>query len=160
MSLIILLFIIGILCISAEVLVPGGILGGVGILMMFGGCVLAFTNYDFGGGMIAIAAAMVVTAIALTLEFKILPKTKIGRRAFLQKQISGSSSIYGSNEQQLIGKTAEALTKLTPSGYVRIDGQRYEAFSQNGQIDSGTTLQVVGCDNFRLIVAPIQSSST
>jgi len=158
MSLIVLLFIIGILCIVAEVLVPGGILGGVGILFMFGGCVLAFTRYDVGGGMIAISAALVVTIIALTLELKLLPKTKLGKRAFLEKQISGSSSIYGAREHELVGKSGEALTKLTPSGYVRIDGQRYEAFSQSGQIEAGTQLQVVGSDNFRLIVAPIHSS--
>jgi len=158
MSLIVLLFIIGILCITAEVLVPGGILGGVGILFMFGGCVLAFTRYDVGGGVIAIGAALVVTIIALTLEFKLLPKTKLGRRAFLEKQITGSSSIYGAEARELVGKTAEALTKLTPSGYVRIDGQRYEAFSQSGLIEAGTRLQVVGSDNFRLIVAPIHSS--
>ncbi|MFU8894336.1 MAG: NfeD family protein [Luteolibacter sp.] len=158
MSLIILLFIIGILCIVAEVLVPGGILGGVGVLLMFGGCVLAFTRYDVGGGLIALAAALAVTIVALTVEFKILPKTKLGRRAFLEKQISGSSSIYGVEARELIGKTAEALTKLTPSGYVRIDGQRYEAFSQSGQIDVGTELRVVGSDNFRLIVSPIRPS--
>ncbi len=158
MSLIILLFAIGILCIAAEVLVPGGILGGAGLLLMFGGCVLAFTRYDVGGGMIALGAALVVTLIALTLEFKVLPKTKLGRRAFLEKQISGSSSIYGAEEHDLIGKSAEALTKLTPSGYIRIDGKRYEAFSQSGQIEAGTPLEVVGSDNFRLIVTPIRSS--
>jgi len=158
MSLIILLFIIGILCIAAEVLVPGGILGGVGVLFMFGGCVLAFTRYDVGGGLIAVATALFVTIVALALEFKLLPKTKLGKRAFLEKQISGSSSIYGAETRELVGKTAEALTRLSPSGYVRIDGQRYEAFSQSGQIDAGTQLQVVGSDNFRLIVAPIHSS--
>jgi len=158
MSLIILLFIIGILCIVAEVIVPGGILGGVGALFMFGGCVLAFTRYDVGGGLVAVAAALLITIIALTLEFKLLPKTKLGRRAFLEKEISGSSSIYGAETRELVGKTAEALTRLSPSGYVRIDGKRYDAFSQSGQIDAGTELRVVGSDNFRLIVAPIQSS--
>lgn len=158
MSLIVLLFIIGILCLVAEVLVPGGILGGVGVLFMFGGCVLAFTIFDVGGGLVAVASALAVTIIALAIEFKVLPKTKIGRRAFLEKQISGSSSMYGSEARELIGKTAEALTKLSPSGYVRIDGQRYEAFSQSGQVDAGTQLQVVGSDNFRLIVAPIHPS--
>jgi len=158
MSLIVLLFIIGILCIVAEVIVPGGILGGVGALFMFAGCVLAFMRYDVGGGVLAVAAALLVTIIALTLEFKLLPKTKLGRRAFLEKEISGTSSIYGEEARELVGKSAEALTRLSPSGYIRIDGKRYDAFSQSGQIDAGTELRVVGSDNFRLIVAPIRSS--
>lgn len=158
MSLIILLFIIGVLCIAAEVIVPGGILGGVGALFMFGGCVIAFYRYDAAGGLAAIAAALVITATALILEFKILPKTKLGRRAFLDKEISGSSSIYDDKARDLIGKPAEALTRLSPSGYVRIDGQRHEAFSQSGLIEPGTALHVVGSDNFRLIVARNKSS--
>lgn len=158
MSLIILLFIIGILCILAEVIVPGGILGGIGALFMFGGCVVAFMRFDSGGGALAVAVALVITTVALIVEFKFLPKTKLGRRAFLDKEISGSSSIYGTETRELVGKHAEALTKLTPSGYVRVDGKRYEAFSQSGQIDAGTALEVIGSDNFRLIVAPIRST--
>lgn len=158
MSLVVLLFIIGILCIAAEVLVPGGILGGIGMLLMLGGCALAFVRYDVSGGLIAVSSAILVTLIALVLEFKVLPNTKLGKRAFLEKQISGSSSIYGMQERELVGKSAEAVTKLTPSGYVSIEGKRYEAFSQSGQIEPGTPLQVVGSDNFRLIVAAIHSS--
>ena len=158
MSVIVLLFIIGILCILAEVIVPGGILGGIGALFMVGGIIVAFVQYDSAGGMTAVAAALVITAVALTLEFKFLPKTKLGRRAFLEKEISGSSAIYGAEARQLVGKTAEAITRLSPTGYVRIDGQRYEAFSQSGQIDPGTPLQVVGSDNFRLIVSAIHPS--
>lgn len=158
MSLIVLLFIVGILCIGAEVIVPGGILGGLGALFMFAGCVLAFMRFDVGGGLAAVGVALLVTIVALTLEFKFLPKTKLGRRAFLDKEVAGSSSMYGPEARDLIGKPAEALTQLSPSGYVRIDGNRYEAFSQSGQIDAGADLRVVGSDNFRLIVAPIQSS--
>jgi len=153
MSIIILLFIVGILCIVAEVIVPGGILGGVGALFMFGGCVIAFYRYDATGGFIAVATALVITATALTLEFKLLPKTKLGRRAFLDKQITGTSSIYNEETRQLVGKPAEALTMLSPTGYVRVDGRRYEAFSQSGQVPPGTALRVVASDNFRLIVA-------
>jgi len=158
MSIIILLFIIGILCLAFEVIVPGGILGGVGALFMFAGCVLAFMRFDILGGMTAVGVALVVTLTALTLEFKILPKTKLGKRAFLEKEISGASSIYGPETSDLIGKTAKALTRLAPTGFVRIDGTQYEAFSQSGMIDPGTDLRVVGSDNFRLIVTQIEPS--
>jgi membrane-bound serine protease (ClpP class) len=51
-----------------------------------------------------------------------------------------------------VGKTAEAVTTLAPSGYVVVDGRRYEAFSQSGHAAKGAILRVVGLDNFRLIV--------
>ena len=39
---------------------------------------------------------------------------------------------------------------------VIIGGKRYEAFCQSGFIETGAPLQVIGADNFRLIVSPSQ----
>lgn len=156
MTLIILLFSIGILLIALEVIVPGAILGSIGAVMIFGGCILAFLKFGTGGGILALATAIIIGGIALFIEFRILPKTKIGKRAFLTKEITAVSQAVGSEARNLIGQTAEALTMLSPSGYVRVDGQRFEAFCQSGQAPAGSALQVVGADNFRLIVSEIK----
>jgi membrane-bound serine protease (ClpP class) len=153
MTLIILLFAIGILLIAVEVIVPGGILGLMGALMMFGGCVKAFLDYGIAGGMIASMAALVMGGLAIFLEFRVLPKTKVGKRAFLTREITAVSAAFGKEALDLVGKSAEALTMLSPSGYVRVDGRRYEAFCQSGQVPAGSALEIIGADNFRLIVA-------
>lgn len=158
MTLIILLFSIGILFIAAEVIVPGGILGTLGALLMFGGCVVAFINYGTGGGMLALFAAVAVAGLALFVEFRILPKTKIGRSAFLTAEITAVAPAVGEEARELIGHSAEALTMLSPTGYVRVGGQRYEAFCQCGQVPAGAALKVVGADNFRLIVTLNQTT--
>jgi membrane-bound ClpP family serine protease len=36
---------------------------------------------------------------------------------------------------------------------VLVEGRRYEAFSRSGHVTKGSALQVVGLDNFRLIVS-------
>ena len=153
MTLIILLFVIGILLIGVEVIVPGGILGSMGALMMFGGCVMAFLEYGTAGGITAVIAAFVIGGSAIFLEFRILPKTKLGKRAFLTHEITAVSAAFGKEALDLVGKSAEALTMLSPSGYIRVDGQRYEAFCQSGQVPAGSALEIIGADNFRLIVA-------
>jgi membrane-bound ClpP family serine protease len=153
MTLIILLFSLGIVLLAVEVIVPGGILGTIGGLMMFGGCVMAFMKYETTGGLIAVAVALVLTALTLFVEFRILPKTAAGKRAFLTREITGVSAAFGEEARELIGKSAEALTMLSPSGYIRIDGKRYEAFCQSGQVPAGAPLEVIGADNFRLIVS-------
>ncbi len=153
MTLIILLFALGIVLIAVEVIVPGGILGTIGGLMMFGGCVMAFIEFGTGGGIIAVVIALSLAVIALYIEFRVLPKTKLGRRAFLTNEITGVSAAFGEEARELIGKSAEALTMLSPSGYIRIDGKRYEAFCQSGQAPAGAALEVIGADNFRLIVS-------
>lgn len=158
MTLIILLFGLGLVLIAVEVIVPGGILGAVGALMMLGGCVMSFMNYGTLGGIAASATALVLAFLALYVEFRILPKTAVGKRAFLHKQVTGVSAAYGKETHTLVGKSAEALTMLSPSGYVRVDGKRYEAFCQSGQAPAGTPLEVIGADNFRLIVSPTQTN--
>ena len=154
MSLIILLFAIGLILLAAEVIVPGGILGGIAALMMLGGCAVAYSRFGPSGGALALVTALLLIALTLFLEFRVLPKTRIGRRAFLDSEISATSAALGPEAQQLIGAQAEAITLLSPSGYIRVNGKRYEGFSQSGQISPGATLQVVGADNFRLIVTP------
>lgn len=153
MTLIILLFSLGIVLLAVEVIVPGGILGSIGALMIFGGCVMSFIEFGTGGGLIAVAVALVVLVIAFYIGFRVLPKTSFGRRAFLDKEITAVSTAFGSDARDLIGKSAEALTMLSPSGYILIDGRRYDAFCQSGQVAAGTALEVIGADNFRLIVS-------
>jgi membrane-bound ClpP family serine protease len=155
MSLILLLFLIGILLIAVEVIVPGGILGSIGGLMMFAGCYLAYQDWGALGGTIAVVAAFAIGGLALFLEFRYLPKTKIGKRAFLTAEITAVTAAVGAEARELIGKPAEALTMLSPSGYVRVDGQRYEAFCQSGQAPAGSLLEIIGADNFRLIVTQV-----
>lgn len=156
MNLILLLFGLGIVFMAVEVLVPGGILGAIGALLMIGGCAAAFSQFGSTGGWIATAGALVLASAALYIEFRILPHTRIGKRAFLTSEITATSSTFGEQAAGLIGKSAEAATLLSPTGYVRIDGRQYEAFSPAGQIPPGTALHVVGADNFRLIVSPTQ----
>jgi membrane-bound serine protease (ClpP class) len=153
MTLIILLFSVGIVLLAVEVIVPGAILGSIGGLMMFGGCVLSFMEYGTGGGLIAVTVALVLTFLTLFIEFRVLPRTAIGKRAFLKSEVTGVSAAFGEEARDLIGKSAEALTMLSPSGYIRIDGKRYEAFCQSGQVPAGSPLEVIGADNFRLIVS-------
>lgn len=152
MTLIILLYALGIVLLVAEVLVPGGVIGTVGAILMFIGCVIAFVQYGSGGGLLALVAGLVLAGVAFYIEFRVLPKTRIGRQAFLTKEMTGVSAALGQEARNLIGKSAEALTLLSPSGYVRVDGRRYEAFCQSGQAPVGSALEVIGADSFRLIV--------
>jgi membrane-bound ClpP family serine protease len=153
MTLIVLLFLVGILFLAIEVVMPGAILGTIGGLMMLGGCIMAFIEFGTWGGIVSMLIAFTVTGMALFFVFRYLPKTKFGKRAFLASQITGVSAAVGEEARELIGKSAEALTMLSPSGYVRVDGQRYEAFCQSGQAPAGSALEIIGADNFRLIVA-------
>lgn len=161
MTLIILLFATGLLLLGAEVLVPGGILGVLGGSMLFGGTVAVFVLYGTAAGALSALVVLILCGVMLYLELRVLPRTRLGKRAFLTSAVEGVSAAYDPGAMlSLAGKPATALTLLSPSGYVLAEGQRYEAFCQSGQAPVGADLEIVGADNFRLIVSLTKPSLT
>ncbi len=151
MTAIALLFISGALLLAAEVLLPGGIAGIIGGLALAFGAVLSYSQFGPGIGSIATLAALALVGLTLYLELIWLPKTKLGR-AMVVDAVVGAQSQPPPASIEVIGKTATAVTVLAPTGLVEIAGQRYEAFCQSGLAGRGSTLTVVGLDNFRLVV--------
>jgi membrane-bound serine protease (ClpP class) len=103
-----------------------------------------------GGGRAGLAGAALL-GLALYAEFGLLPKTRLGKRFFLHDAI-GATSQPPVADPAVVGKLCEAVTTLAPSGYVLLDGRRYEAVSRSGHVAAGTTLRVVAVDNFHLTV--------
>ncbi len=153
MTLIILLFSIGLLLLALEVMIPGGILGIAGGVLLFTGCVFSFVTLGTTEGLIAIGVTVLAAVVLFYIQFKILPNTRYGKKFFLKREMSGSSSNLQPSARDLIGKTATSVTVLSPSGYVVIDDIRYEAFSQSGQIAKDTELEVTAANSFQLTVS-------
>ncbi|MET0261313.1 MAG: NfeD family protein [Rariglobus sp.] len=157
MTAIITLFVIGLFLLAAEVVVPGGILGVLAGIALLVGVILAFVDYGSTGGWIAVFAALALTALTLWFEFRVLPKTALGRRLFLRAEVGGASQPVLAERNTVIGQDGVADTALAPTGYVVVAGKRYEAFSRSGFISKGHALRVVELDNFRLIVQKTES---
>jgi membrane-bound serine protease (ClpP class) len=159
MNAVIILFIIGILLVAVEILVPGGLLGILGGCALLGGVVTAFVRFGPTGGMIATLLALVIGAITLYLEFVYLPKTRLAKALSMSETVSGRSQPEIADRSAIIGREAVAVTTLAPSGYVEVDGRRYEASCQSGLANVGAHLRVVDVETFRLVVTQIKQSS-
>lgn len=152
MNAIIILFVIGALLLAAEVFLPGAIAGIIGGIALLGGSILSFREFGFGGGLAASGAAVALVILMLYLELVVLPKTAFGRRMVVQATVDATSQPPLASLEAVVDKPAEALTALVPSGYVLVEGRRYEAFCRSGHAAKGAALRVVGVDNFRVIV--------
>jgi membrane-bound serine protease (ClpP class) len=152
MNLVLLLFLLGALLLAGEVFVPGAVLGIIGGVSMFAGCILSFVHFGTYGGLLATAIALGLLGLMLYVELVWLPKTRFGKRLVVQSKVDATTQPPLAESSAVVGKPAEAVTPLVPSGYVLVEGRRYEAFSQSGHVTKGATLRVVGLDNFRLIV--------
>lgn len=152
MNAIILLFLLGVLLLAGEVFVPGGVLGIIGGAAMLVGCVLSFHEFGPVGGTIATFLSVALLGLMLYVELAWLPKSRFGKKLVVQSASDATSQPPLAHPETVVGKSAEALTTLAPSGYVLVEGRRYEAFCQSGHVSKGAALRVVGLDNFRLIV--------
>ncbi len=152
MSLIVLLFLLALVFLFFEVFTPGPMFGILGGLTLIGGVAVASVHYGAGGGLLAAVSALVAVAATLYAELVWLPKTRFAQKLSIQAVSGATSQPPLASPEEVVGKPAEALTTLAPSGYVMVDGRRYEAFCQGGHVPRGTPLRVTGIDNFRLIV--------
>lgn len=151
MTLIIGLIVTALVLVFFEVILPGGVLGVMAGLCVILATWLGFTEYGALGGLGIFLGACVAIAVMAYIEFKLLAKTSLGRAFFLDEQITGHSNVSAAADS-IIGKEGTALTRLNPSGKVAIEGESYDAYSQDGYIDSGEFIGVVAKDNFKLII--------
>jgi len=147
------LFVAGLVFLGFEVLAPGAILGVLAGLCLLAGVVLAFASHGMEGGLVATAVALFAVGALMYFELRILPRTRMGRKMFLEKAIEGASQPPVATEaDKVIGRDAVALTALSPTGLVEVAGKRYEARCNSGFADAGTRLRVVRIETFQLVV--------
>lgn len=152
MTLLLVLFVLGVLLLALEIVVPGGVLGSVGGVLMLGGVVVAFSRFGVGGGMAATVLALVLLGATFFLELVWLPRSRVAKHLSMDTTIDSVSQPPVAQENEVVGLEAVALSTLAPTGFVRVNGRRYEASCRSGYAAVGETLKVVGLDAFRLIV--------
>ncbi|UFJ43155.1 nodulation protein NfeD [Brevibacillus humidisoli] len=145
------LFVLGVVLMLAEIVLPGGIVGIIGFVSLSSSLVLA--AYDTEQGLVSLAFAALVTVIAAIWLVK-----RYGFKGLISKFVlsdelrSEAGYIAPRDQRELIGQVGIALTPLRPSGIVRIDGKRVDAVSAGGFIASGTEVVVIQVEGTRVVV--------
>ncbi len=153
MFLIVLLIFFGLLFLIAElVLLPGVSIGALLSLVCYGSSIyLAFRDHDPLTGCIVVGAILVLSLVAVIVSLR----AKTWQRFSLNQKIPASSMPEPEKELQL-GTRGKCVSRLSPMGKVEIDGRMYEAKSQDVYIDPRSEVEVVGFENFSVIVRKIE----
>lgn len=154
MTTIILLLLIGLIFYGAEILVPGGFFGVLGLFSQTGAVIVAFVIFDTDMALMVLAAAVLLSGLMLFVFLKLMQNKSWRKRIFLETAIDGVSTLP-SDRDQLVGKEGETLTPLNPTGLILIDGKKHEAFSQSGSLSRGTKVKVNAVESFRLKVTSL-----
>ncbi|MFO8028110.1 MAG: NfeD family protein [Opitutales bacterium] len=151
MSFILALILAALVLVFFEVILPGGILGLLALLCVLGATWLGAANYGALGAALTFLGSLAAVVLLVYVEFKLMANTSFGNRFLLGSSVTGHSNV-AQGEESIIGREATTITRMNPSGKIAIDGRPYEAYSQDGYIDSGETVVVAKRDNFKLII--------
>ena len=139
-----------------ELFLPsGGMLAIVGAAAVVGSLVCFFLH-STTAGLVALGLGVVFGPVCLWLVFRWWMDSPLGRRMILggdqlhldqSEEEAHAASAHAMKERanahsDLVGMTGVAETPLRPVGIIRIDGQRLEALSEHGIIETGTQVTV------------------
>ena len=144
---------VGLLLIGAEIFIPGGILGVMGIAALLGAIVLGFVAFPGYGVWIALTIIL-LTGIALILWIKIFPKTSLGKHMTVSNDLS-SSKASELGIEDLLGQTGVTTSKLRPAGFAEIGGQRKDVITRGEMIGAKKQIKVIEIEANRIIVKEV-----
>jgi membrane-bound serine protease (ClpP class) len=140
---------LGVALLIAELLLPtGGVLAVLGAVGLVSGGILALTaNSGDTGSEIAGPALITLGILSLVTVYFVTRKVVAAHRD-LPVQTGG--------EEQLIGRSAEARTSLSPDGQVWIEGALWRARLSDGAgpLRPGDRVVVESVDGLTLVVRP------
>lgn len=149
---IILLILLGVLfCVAELVLLPGVTIGAILAVACYGGAVwYAFESLGTTAGIITIVVVLVVSLISVI--FSLRAKTW---QYFALKQQINSTSMPQPGTEVVVGAVGTTISRLSPMGKVNIGGKVYEAKSADVFIDQREQVEVVGFENFNVVVKKV-----
>lgn len=149
---IVLLIILGMLFLVAELLLfPGLSIGGILAMACYGGAIwYAFDALGVTAGIWTIVAVAILSLLSLIFSLR----AKTWQRLALKQEID-SVSMPNPESEVAIGAVGVSISRLSPMGKVEVNGKTFEAKSADVFIDQRSKVEVVGFDNFTLIVRKI-----
>lgn len=148
---IIVLFIAAILLVLGEFIVPGGVLGLIGGVLVLVSCALGVMYTSFG--LFIILGELIGMAASIGVGMYILSHTRAANIMTLSSQQNIDEGWAAPSEDpSLVGATGEVLTALRPAGTILVNDRRIDAVSDGVFIEKGMAVQVVEVAGIRVVV--------
>lgn len=144
----ILVFLIGLLFVGLELIVPGGFIAGIiGVLSMIVGINMIINNLYLAFLTVVIAITIDVLFILVFLS-KEFDSSKFNK--FVLKETNSKS--FTQTSKKYLNKKGTTITPLRPSGKVEIDGDYIDAITRGDFIPKGCEVVVSEIKDFKIIV--------
>ena len=149
MGMIVFLVVLGLFFLVAELIfLPGVTLGVILSLVGYAAAIfLGFTRFGMVGGCVVLAIVITLSLIATLISLR----ARTWQRFALNDKVEGQS-METPALQVKVGDRGTTISRLSPMGKVNIAGKEYEAKSLDSYIDQRTAVEVIGFENFTIIV--------
>ena len=148
------LYVISAALIVAEVFIPsGGILGILALISGISGLTLFF-HHSTAAGLIGMVVAVFMVPSLLLLAYKLLPRTRFGRRVLLAPPVRQRGEAVTDAEElsKLLGRTGRVLTTMRPVGMCDFDGRRVECVAESGFVRKDEQVKAIRVDGTQVTV--------
>ncbi|MFI3285306.1 MAG: NfeD family protein [Rikenellaceae bacterium] len=135
-------------CVVELLLLPGVTIGAILSVACSGYAIYtSFNHYGLIGGIIVVLIVTLLSMAAIVVSLR----AKTWERLSLKSKIDSASTVTPQTKV-VINSRGVTLSRLSPMGRVEIEGESYEAKSYSGYVDANTEVEVVGFDNFSVVV--------
>lgn len=156
MSLDTVLLVAGVVLVGLEIVVPGGILGSIGIISLIAGFF-----FFLGGGwdaFVIVGGTVAVLAAICALLFWLIPSSVSWNPFVLREKQKNSEGYTGAGDYSAyLGKKGKVIAPLRPAGTVIIDGERMDVVSFGDYIDKDVEIEVVKIEGSKLLVKQVNN---
>ncbi|MBA71252.1 MAG: hypothetical protein CMO73_01115 [Verrucomicrobiales bacterium] len=164
MSFVIILALSGIIFISLEAILPGMVMGILGVILCFSSIAVAFITDDlppaflsFGGRFLLSTIILLVTVISIGFWLKYFDKFPWTKGLILRSSSDGKIESTDESYEEMIGITGQALSDLKPTGKVKIEGLPETSYviAEDGFIEAGSAIKIIQVEGRTVTVRQI-----
>ncbi|NCC51688.1 MAG: hypothetical protein EOM20_10780 [Spartobacteria bacterium] len=131
----------GIILIAAEIFIPGGVLGFIGVLALVGAIIMSFAIFGAQYGVFIAVGIVLLLVLSLFLWVKYFPKSPLGKAMTLSQDMSAKPR--KNDKKTLLGKKGRSQSTLRPAGIAIIDGKRVDVVAESAWIDHDKPVRVI-----------------
>jgi len=149
---VIILFLAGATLITVEFVVPGGICGSAGALLIIVSAVMGCYHYP-EYWLPILMLEFLGTLCSVILGMYLLPRSPFGKLLMLgNTQNAEDGWVNETGNTDLVGRFGTVVTPLRPAGTVEFGTERLQAVSEGAFIEAGAVVRVIEVHGNRIVV--------
>lgn len=146
------LFVLGIILLFLEIFIPGGILGGVGVVLF---SIAIFIIADSAlQATLYIGGMLLIFGLLILLSFRFPQTRKFWKRLSLSTRQTKETGYVAPEPsyEHFLGRIGVALSQLRPAGVADVEGERLDVVTEGGFIRQGSKIKVIEVEGTRIVV--------